>query len=130
MIVLAIEQIKLRLADLVTFVVATILQRRHSTDRAACAFLHQDLPALEGRLCGQVFECDHSYLPEGCGQTVHCSGCTIRRAITETYATGRSRYRLAVTLLQRTPTGLHDLRLLISTQRIGKVVFMRMDATD
>ena len=34
-----------------------------------------------GVLGGEFLECIHAKLPEGCGNTIHCSGCTIRRAV-------------------------------------------------
>ena len=40
-----------------------------------------ELPAIEGRLCGDVFECEHATLPEGCGGTVHCHLHVMKRCI-------------------------------------------------
>ncbi len=36
---------------------------------------------LRGLLGGDAMACVHSRLPEGCGGTVHCRECTIRRAV-------------------------------------------------
>ena len=80
-----------------------------------------------GFLGGEVFECDYSYLPGVCGKTQHCGACAIRRAVTTTYETGEALAGHGVTLHQRTPGGVHDVRLTISTQKIGEVVFLRID---
>lgn len=37
---------------------------------------------VQGLLGGEVFECVNSRLPGGCGKTVCCATCTIRRAVT------------------------------------------------
>ena len=34
-----------------------------------------------GLLGGEVLECAHARLPEGCGKTMCCKGCTVRRAV-------------------------------------------------
>jgi PAS domain-containing protein len=96
-------------------------------NKQASAFLGKELPQIEGLLGGQVFECEYSRLPEGCGKTIHCSGCTFRRAATETYTTGRSKWRLPVAITRRTASGAETVSLLISTQKVGEVVFVRID---
>ena len=40
--------------------------------------------AIIGHRGGEVFECAHARLPGGCGRTMHCSGCTVRRTVTDT----------------------------------------------
>jgi PAS domain-containing protein len=57
---------------------------------------NQRLASLFGReradLCGlrqgEALACVHSRLPEGCGKTVHCRECTIRRAVEKVAETG------------------------------------------
>ncbi|WP_248358300.1 PAS domain-containing protein [Anaeromyxobacter oryzae] len=44
---------------------------------------------LRGLLGGEAMACVHSRLPEGCGKTVHCRECTIRRAVTKVSETQR-----------------------------------------
>ncbi len=38
-----------------------------------------DRKACVGLTGGEAFACVHSRLPEGCGHTVHCRDCTVRR---------------------------------------------------
>jgi PAS domain-containing protein len=45
--------------------------------------------ALRGLLGGEAMACAHSRLPEGCGKTVHCRECTIRRTCEEVTRTGK-----------------------------------------
>ncbi|MDN5278857.1 MAG: hypothetical protein PWR01_2822 [Clostridiales bacterium] len=39
--------------------------------------------------CGNLIGCVHSDQPEGCGATVHCQACVIRKAILFTHETGQ-----------------------------------------
>lgn len=41
-----------------------------------------------GRQPGDIMECQYARLPAGCGHTVHCEACAIRRAINHTAKTG------------------------------------------
>ncbi len=43
-----------------------------------------------GMTTGQAFACVRSRLPEGCGGTVHCRDCAIRRAVTQVHRTGKA----------------------------------------
>lgn len=96
-------------------------------NQRAQILLGKDLPEIYGQRGGNVIECAYAYLPEGCGHTVHCRGCAIRNAVEETYATGKS--------LQRVPgyadgdryTGPAGVRFLISTEKVGEVVLLRID---
>jgi hypothetical protein len=89
--------------------------------------LKKELPEIEGYRGGDVFECAYARLPEGCGNTVHCSGCTIRRTVMETHETGKSLLRVPATLKRYAPRDQIDIKLLISTEKVGDVVLLRID---
>jgi len=93
----------------------------------ARAMLGAELPEIVGSLAGDVFECRWASLPEGCGRTVHCSGCAIRRTVTDTYATGRSHLYEPAGLDRGTPDEPKETRLQISTERVRDVVLLRID---
>lgn len=42
-----------------------------------------------GLLAGEAMECVYARLPGGCGKTIHCAACAIRRMIEETFETGQ-----------------------------------------
>ncbi|HOX46493.1 MAG TPA: hypothetical protein PK668_23010 [Myxococcota bacterium] len=44
-----------------------------------------------GLLAGEVLECVYARRPEGCGGTVHCAACAIRRLVTATSSDGQRR---------------------------------------
>jgi hypothetical protein len=89
--------------------------------------LGKDLSLLRGRLGGEVLECLHARLPGGCGQTVHCQGCQIRRSVTETYRSGRPQWRVPAYLHADAPPDARALALLVSTEKIGDLVLLRID---
>ncbi len=51
--------------------------------------LGRDPRELRGALVGEAMACSHARLPEGCGKTIHCRECTIRREVAEVAASGR-----------------------------------------
>jgi hypothetical protein len=93
----------------------------------AKTMLRKDISAIEGYKGGEVFECAYARLPEGCGNTMHCSGCTIRRTVMKTYGTGKGFLRVPATLNQNTPEDPEEMNLLISTERLADVVLLRID---
>lgn len=80
-----------------------------------------------GRRIGPVFECTHATDPNGCGLALHCSGCTIRKVVKETWDTGQARERVPATLVRNPDAGPADVVMLISTRRIGDRVLLRID---
>jgi len=93
----------------------------------ARSLLRKGLPEIEGYKGGEVFECAYARLPDGCGNTMHCSGCTIRRTVMETHGTGRSFLRVPATLNRKTPQDPEKIKLLISTERLADLVLLRID---
>lgn len=93
----------------------------------ALELVRKDLSQVAGYPGGEVFECKYARLPEGCGNTMHCSGCTIRIAVMETYTTGKSLLRVPASLLQHTLEHPQEICLLISTEKVADVVLLRID---
>ncbi len=82
------------------------------------------------RLGGEVFECTHAKLPEGCGKTIHCKTCTIRNTVTQTIKTGKAfdsvpAYMDLGDIIDSTRT-----RFLISTEKAGGFVLLRIDEVE
>lgn len=82
---------------------------------------------LVGRRAGDVFECENARLPGGCGRTIHCSGCAIRRSIAHTQATGEPLQRVPATLRTDASQGPGDVELLISTARVGRRILLKVE---
>jgi len=99
-----------------------------TANQNAQRLLGKTLPDIMGFPGGDVFECEHSYLPAGCGNTEHCAGCSIRRTVMECMSSGEGRASATAVLHQRTPNGTQVLRLKISTEKVGQVVLLRLDS--
>ncbi len=82
---------------------------------------------IEKKLGGVVFECAYARLPEGCGRTVHCSGCAIRRSVYHTFETGESLIEVPATLQFAGRGEPQHIDMLISTEKMGEVVVLRVD---
>lgn len=92
--------------------------------------LRKTLPEIAGRPGGEVFECPYSRLPEGCGRTVHCSGCTIRRAVMATHADGQPRAMVPATLMTGEADDPQGVAMVISTERVRDMVLLRIDQVE
>ena len=99
-----------------------------AANKKARKILGKELPRIEGFSGGKIFECIYCKLPGGCGQTTHCNGCTIRRAVAETHASGKALVRIRAYLTCQPGKGSRNkIVFLISTEKVGKLVFLRID---
>lgn len=96
-------------------------------NRAVRRVTHDGSSLPAGRLVGDVFECIHAKEPGGCGRTVHCSGCAIRRTVTDTYETGKAHLRVPATMTVSTDREPSSVQLYITTERVGDRVVLRLD---
>ena len=97
-------------------------------NKQARSIIQKNITQIEGFRGGDVFECKYATLPGGCGQTVHCSGCAIRNAVTETYNTGKSLLHTPAYLKKDSPEDELEVRFLISTEKLGDFVLLRIDS--
>ncbi len=98
-----------------------------AVNERACNLLGTTPSGALGLPGGDVFECENSRLPGGCGRSIHCSGCAIRNAVMDTLDTGNPHVRIPAPLTRSTDAGCRDFDLLISTSMEGGVVFLRIE---
>ena len=107
-----------------------LIDRDHNVGAANRAF-HVRSPRspeeIVGQRAGTVFECRNAGLPAGCGHTIHCSGCTIRRAVAHTYETGESKVRVPASIQETKEAGGGQIELRITTVRVGGRVLLRIE---
>jgi hypothetical protein len=75
---------------------------------------------------GNVVECEHSHHQEGCGKTVHCSGCVLRRTVEQTNQSGDPAFLVPATI----STESDDIRLYVSTLKVDGRVFVKLDKVE
>jgi hypothetical protein len=93
----------------------------------ALDLLGKDLDQVKGYRGGDVMECAHAALPDGCGNTRHCVACTIRNNVMDTLETAECKQRVPAYLNQQLNGGKRIVDYLISTEKIGEVVLLRID---
>ncbi len=93
----------------------------------ACDALGRKLEEAATQLFGKVFDCIHSRSQEGCGRTIHCSGCTIRRSVTTTFNTGIPQVSIPATLSVASSDHISEAVLAVTTVKIGGLVVLRID---
>ena len=93
----------------------------------ARAILQKDLSQIVGQAGGDVFECEYARLPEGCGNTIHCAGCAIRRTVMHTHETGQSHTRVPAVLNWEGTDEKRQIPFLISTEKVQNIVLLRVD---
>jgi hypothetical protein len=98
-----------------------------ASNARACHALGKDPREVIQHRGGNVFECSHARLPEGCGGTVHCSGCAIRRSVERTYETGEPQIRVPAVLKREGPGSVSDVALIITTVKSGEVVLLQVE---
>ncbi len=92
--------------------------------------LKKNRSQIEGVKTGNVISCKNAFSPEGCGNTIHCDGCTIRNTVTDTYKTGEKHKNIKTFREVVTDDGFKKLNLQISTELINNIVFLRIDKAD
>ena len=93
----------------------------------ARSLLGPRLEGCPGRHGGDVLECAYARLPGGCGNTEHCKACAIRRTVANTYLTGDGQMNVPAYQDIVTPGGVREVRFLISTEKAGNFVLLRID---
>ncbi len=96
----------------------------------ACELFGKKPEDVEGKLGGEAAECVYARLPGGCGQTVHCKSCTIRRTVLDTSETACPHDAVPAYLDTETPRGVVQARFLITTAKVGGVVVLKIEAVD
>lgn len=83
---------------------------------------------IRGLQLGEVFECTHALLSEGCGNTVHCRCCTIHRMVEDCQLTARRHLQVPAFSDKLIYHNIRSIRFLISTEKIGNHILLRIDA--
>ncbi|MEW6712416.1 MAG: PAS domain-containing protein [Candidatus Riflebacteria bacterium] len=98
-------------------------------NKAAKKLSKIDFDMFEQPRCGNLIGCIHSDAPEGCGATVHCQGCVIRRSILETDKTGRPCREIACAdkfFYQ----GNRVANMVVTTEKVGDRILLKIEPID
>jgi len=89
--------------------------------------LGMEAAEVEGRLCGDVFRCVNASLPGGCGKTVHCRKCGLRRCIVATIGSKEAIDGAPVQLKTGDPDDPTWLGVVVTAEYFSGVVMLRID---
>ena len=81
-----------------------------------------------GYLSGEFFECDHARSVPGCGKNLSCPECPIRKTVARTRDTGVSLEGIPAFLNTRAGGKSLRRKLVISTEKDGEYVRLRIDS--
>jgi hypothetical protein len=93
----------------------------------AVAAVKKPVARVTGKLCGTVLDCINAFLPMGCGKTPECPACTIRSSVNETFETGKPVHDRRAILTRKKNGSPEKVSLLVSTQKDGNVVLLRLE---
>jgi len=96
-------------------------------NEAAQQFLSKSNVEIVGYFGGEVFGCVHASEPGGCGGTLHCKSCTVRRTVENTLATGVASLHVPAFCDLARFHGIKTIRFLVSTEKVGSAVVLRID---
>jgi PAS domain-containing protein len=98
-----------------------------TANQAALTAVGKDVASGRDLRGGDFMECAYARLPGGCGKTLHCPACTIRTTVMATHADGRSRRQVEAFQQIVTESGPVRTRVLITTEKQGQLVLLRID---
>lgn len=101
--------------------------RVQCANEKASKMLQMGRADMTNQLAGDVIQCVYSDLPGGCGETLHCSGCTLRSSAEETYKTGKSLKKIEAYQTLKTSGGPKQKIILISTEKVKDLVLVQID---
>ena len=99
-------------------------------NRAAQRFAAKPAEAILGQKGGDVFTCVNAQTHEGCGHTVHCSGCVIRQSVLRTHETGQPQVLLPAVLKAGDPEHPAAVALTITTVKRGESVVLLINRAE
>jgi len=98
-----------------------------TANQAALDLLHKDRGEIKYQPGGNVFNCVYSALPEGCGKTIHCKSCTVRRTVEQVLKTGKPLFKIPATLKVMQQVDENDIACTISAEKVGEMVVLTIE---
>ncbi len=100
--------------------------RVHRTNRELRALVGKTEGQVEGQFNGEVFDCWNATLPGGCGHTVECSACVVRKTVLDTYNSGDGHQQVPVVLKIRENGVGKDFEFVLTTEKAGETVVVQL----
>ncbi len=92
----------------------------------ACDMLALSPESFPAQDFGSVAECVYAKETGGCGRSVHCTGCTLRRTLVDTAATGKNHQNVPASLQLLPRKIAPPVECLISTEKSGGFILLEL----
>jgi hypothetical protein len=92
--------------------------------------VNKPLDDVAFELGGNVMGCVFAELPGGCGNTIHCAGCSIRNLVLSTHKTGVGFTKAPAYLYVQLKKDVQKIDFQVSTERVNSIVLFRIDNMD
>lgn len=102
--------------------------RAVSANGTACSLFRKELAEVRGAAKGVLFGCAYAHEESGCGHSSHCSKCTLRQVVDRCLHMGENKAACSILLQKDLGEGLQTCRVVISVERIGAGVMLRIDS--
>ena len=99
-----------------------------NANKLARVALRKDFSPVNKLPAGKVFECKNAHLPGGCGKTVQCGTCKLRKLIMDTFNSDKQ-FLDELIILDQTPNSNDSSRALkmsVSSLKIDGVVYLKI----
>jgi hypothetical protein len=101
-----------------------------TANKKALELFGKELPEVEDRRGGQVFDCVHSFTEAGCGKDSNCENCKIKDAIVDTFTLDNPHNGISTSLQIKKADGTKTYALQVSTQKVGDLALVRIERYD
>lgn len=98
-----------------------------TANNKALELFNKKLSQIEGRRGGEVFDCVHSFTEAGCGKDINCDNCRIKKAVVETFVTGKSFEGISTVLQITEDNEIRSYDMQVSTEKVGDLALLRID---
>ena len=86
--------------------------------------LGKESPRVVGRHFGDVIECPNARLAGGCGKTLHCQSCVIRKTVLKTHQTGEGCFLVPAYPDVQIGSKVKTLSMKITAEKVGTCVLL------
>ncbi|OFZ25682.1 MAG: hypothetical protein A2381_09225 [Bdellovibrionales bacterium RIFOXYB1_FULL_37_110] len=97
-----------------------------NANRVARVALGKDNVPVQKLPAGKVFECKNAFLPGGCGKTVHCGTCNLRKVIMDTFNFEKQYQDEQIIIEQAPDDSSRALKMSVSSLKIDGVVYLKI----
>lgn len=98
-----------------------------TANQKACDLFGKELSQIVGIKGGQVFDCLYSFSEMGCDRDPNCQRCTLRKAMRETFTTGKPQIDVTASIDIKKDETITPYSMKVSTKKIEDFILVTID---